>query len=85
MPDQLLTERNSTHGDFSDNATVSQALKLVMFTHLPGAKSRLNVVQIECLEMIALKISRIVSGKADVKDHWDDIAGYATLASREIK
>jgi len=31
--------------------------------------------------MIALKLSRILSGQADFKDHWDDIAGYAKLAS----
>jgi hypothetical protein len=31
--------------------------------------------------MIALKLSRILSGKPDEQDHWDDIAGYARLAS----
>ena len=31
--------------------------------------------------MIALKLSRILSGQSNFKDHWDDIAGYAKLAS----
>ena len=31
--------------------------------------------------MIALKLSRILSGQANFKDHWDDISGYAKLAS----
>ncbi len=34
--------------------------------------------------MIAHKIGRIVSGNPNVQDHWDDIAGYAKLASNEI-
>ena len=31
--------------------------------------------------MIALKLSRILSGQSNFKDHWDDIAGYAKLGS----
>jgi hypothetical protein len=31
--------------------------------------------------MIALKLSRILSGQANFKDHWNDIAGYAKLGS----
>jgi hypothetical protein len=37
--------------------------------------------QIEALDMIALKLSRILSGQANFKDHWDDIAGYAKLGA----
>jgi hypothetical protein len=39
-------------------------------------------VKKESLEMIALKLSRILSGQADYRDHWDDIAGYVRLASK---
>lgn len=40
--------------------------------------------QKEALEMIAHKIGRIVNGDPDYQDSWDDIAGYAVLASQEI-
>jgi hypothetical protein len=39
----------------------------------------------EALDMIALKLSRILSGQANFKDHWDDIAGYAKLGSEACK
>jgi hypothetical protein len=74
----LLVERQETHGSFKDNARISQHIKSVM--HGAGYRT-LDPVYTECLDMIALKISRILSGRAYVKDHWDDIAGYAHLAS----
>lgn len=38
----------------------------------------------EALDMICLKMSRILSGKANTKDHWTDIAGYATLIADRL-
>ena len=74
--DPLLVERQKTHGSFAANAKISQAIKTIISENLePGAKD----AQREALEMIALKLSRILSGQADFKDHWDDIAGYAKL------
>ncbi|WP_257617167.1 hypothetical protein [Campylobacter pinnipediorum] len=35
--------------------------------------------------MIAHKIARILAGNPNYKDHWDDIAGYATLVSKELE
>lgn len=72
--DALIAQRASTHGDFRDNARVSRAIK-----HLFN-KSRmttLNDFQAEGLDMIAFKVSRILTGSADYVDNWDDIAGYA--------
>ena len=78
--DKILEEREKTHGDFSYQAVTSQALKEFIRT---SRKSLTNVQQ-EALEMIMHKIARILEGNPGVQDHWDDIAGYATLASREI-
>lgn len=75
--DPLLNERQKTHGSFKDNAAISQQLKGIfgMQEHQrPHAQN-------EALDMIALKLSRILSGQANFKDHWDDIAGYAKLGS----
>lgn len=76
--DSLLQERQKTHGSFETNALISQKLK-TLFDEL-GADRFVHVHR-EALDMIALKLSRILSGQADFKDHWDDIAGYAKLAS----
>lgn len=72
----LLAERGKTHGSFVRNAEVSQQLKGIFLLY--GVD--LHAVHKEALDMIALKISRILSGQGGYADHWDDIAGYATLA-----
>lgn len=75
--DPLLQEREKTHGSFADNAKHSQAMKHIFAMYSGG----MCEVHREALDMIALKLSRILSGQANYKDHWDDIAGYAKLAS----
>lgn len=74
----LLAERQKTHGSFEQNANISQSIKRLFAAN--GAHDLSNVHQ-EALDMIALKLSRILSGQANHADHWDDIAGYAKLAS----
>ena len=76
--DPLLQERAKTHGSFAENAKISQGLKDLFDAY--GA-NRFVLAQREALDMIALKLSRILSGQANFKDHWDDIAGYAKLGS----
>lgn len=76
--DPLLAEREKTHGDFKMNAYISQKLKAIFSEYFAEDE---NIVHCEALDMIALKLSRILSGQANFKDHWDDIAGYAKLAS----
>ena len=74
----LLTERGHTHGDFTMNALYGQELR-AMFRRTSGWAS-MPAVQKEALDMIATKVSRILSGQSTHDDHWNDIAGYATLA-----
>lgn len=78
----ILANRQKTHGDFSDNARVMQALKRVV--HAEKGWNDLTDVQREAVHMILHKIGRILSGNPDVHDHWDDIAGYAKLVSDRI-
>ncbi len=78
----LLVEREKTHGSFQRNADISQAFKNVFKTY---DYLTMSAVHREALDMIALKLSRILSGQAGFKDHWDDIAGYAKLASEACK
>ena len=79
----LLDERNKTHGSFELNAHYSQGVKRLMNRSVGWAA--MPDCQKEALEMIALKMSRILSGQNNFKDHWDDIAGYATLVSETCR
>lgn len=74
----ILATRQKTHGNFLENAGLSQSLKDVIRSGRNWQK--LTDMQKESLEMVALKISRILSGDQDFRDHWDDIVGYARLA-----
>lgn len=73
----LTAERNTTHGSFEDNARISQELKATI--HCENAD--MTNTHREAVDMICLKLSRIASGHANFRDHWDDIAGYAHLAA----
>lgn len=76
--ESILAARNKTHGSFEMNAAISQGIKGVFsYGQMP-----VKVAHREALDMIALKMSRILSGQADFQDHWDDIAGYAKLGSQ---
>ena len=77
MRDPLLNERQQTHGSFARNAEISQAIKSI---YRRFGYHDLRDEHVEALEMIALKLSRVLSGQASQNDHWDDIAGYAKLA-----
>lgn len=79
----ILNERQTTHGDFTDNAIYSQHLK--RYLHDTKGWQELTVVQKEALEMIVFKISRILSGDPTFRDTWDDLAGYATLVSDRLE
>lgn len=78
----LLAEREKTHGKYSQFALVTQGMKEML------EESRyafLSPEHREAVDMILHKIGRIVTGDPNVKDHWDDIAGYATLGARYVR
>lgn len=80
----ILDERQKTHGNYFDHALVTQSLKEVMRTQ--GVNYYiLSPDKAEALEMIQHKIGRILAGDPSHIDHWDDIAGYATLVATELR
>jgi hypothetical protein len=81
--DKLLDDREPTHGSYPARATTSQMLKATM-QGTPNWE-KLSPAQREALEMNAVKLSRILHGDPNEKDHWDDIAGYAQQAARTLK
>nr|DAO88414.1 MAG TPA: Nucleotide modification associated domain 1 [Caudoviricetes sp.] len=80
MIEEVLNERQDTHGDYKLVSKISQILKDVCEAHL---QSDLTPTKAEALDMILHKIARIVCGNGNFKDHWVDIAGYATLAAKD--
>lgn len=79
--EEILAERKKTHGSFEKHAYITQTLKVFIQAHA----DRLSDTQLESLEMIAHKIGRILAGDPNHIDHWDDIAGYATLISNNLR
>jgi len=83
----LLDTRHNTHENYEDTARIAQTLKNVMRAELSYRHRRgqpnLSFKQLESLDLIMTKIARIIAGDNMEKDHWDDIAGYATLPSKD--
>lgn len=78
--EELLAERDSTHGSFIVNSRVGQSLKEVL--HIEPGWEHLPDIHKEALDFICSKIGRIMAGQYDFNDHWDDIAGYAQLPKK---
>lgn len=79
--DELLRKRGTTHGDFSEHARITQNLKAMAANGVNWKQSKLTSTQREAIDMILHKLGRIIAGDPNHRDHWDDIAGYARLAS----
>jgi len=76
-PKTLTDERHKTHGHWPTQAQCVQDLKGIVSER--EGWNRLASGQKEAIEMVLMKVSRIVNGDPNVVDHWDDIAGYAHL------
>ena len=79
---EILKERGNTHGDYSEHAQYTQALKDIICSS-PNW-SELLPHQKETLDMIAHKIGRILAGNPNFADHWIDISGYAKLTADRL-
>lgn len=79
-PQALTNERGTTHGDWIQQSMLGNSLKRLM----RGSQNwdDLKPHQAEALDMIATKISRILTGNQNEPDHWDDISGYAFLGKK---
>lgn len=82
--DALLVERKQQHGDFSDHARITQALKRTMWVEAGIKWEQMTDTQREALEMIQHKIGRILAGDPNHADHWRDIAGYAKITEERL-
>ena len=82
ITDQILSDREQTHGLFREVAGYSQAIKQLMRTSRNW--NRLDVAQAQALEVVADKVARILCGDPSYQDHWQDGAGYFELVLRDL-
>lgn len=82
--DKVLDTRASTYGSFMQSANVAVRIKAVMHNAIAKEDLHLMPDQILALDMIAVKISRILSGNPSHRDSWLDIAGYAKLVADRL-
>ena len=80
---ETLNDREAVYGDYQTTAICSQSIKGYMRQSYkwPGMRLVLN----ESLDMIAVKLARILTGDPNHVDTWHDIAGYAQLAADYIE
>lgn len=79
----LNRERWKTHGNFKDNAKLSQALKKI--GHEAPGWGKMTDVMREVYDQEMMKWSRILSGRSDYREHWEDIGGYNNLQLEDMR
>ena len=80
---EILAEREKTHGDYHKQAFSAQELKSIMRSMPNWCDMDLPIK--EALEMIGTKIARMGHGEWKDKQHAEDISGYAMLVVRELE
>lgn len=78
-----LDERGKRYGNYLEQTTISKNIKDAM--QVVPEYWEMESDQQDALEMIAVKMSRIVNGDPDYADNWADIAGYATLVKERLE
>lgn len=78
---ETLAERDKIYGKYEDQAAIACKIKDAMYR---GRNWPLAPDQREALEMIAVKMARILNGDPDCRDSWHDIAGYAQLVAKRL-
>lgn len=84
---ELLAEREKTHGSYADTADLAVHLRDSIKYHngLVAKNNALRNAQQHAVDMICTKLARIACGDALLAEHWRDIAGYATLAADDLE
>jgi transposase-like protein len=82
---KLLDKRAEQYGSFMASANVAIRLKGVMHNAIAQQDLHLAPDQLLSLDMIAVKVSRILTGNPSHIDSWVDIAGYAKLVADRLQ
>jgi tRNA nucleotidyltransferase/poly(A) polymerase len=80
--DETLKQRGNVHGDFTDNARVTEELMKALKSG-PMWQGMDPVKKVGLFHIIH-KAARIVSGDPNFADHWHDIGGYAKCVEERL-
>lgn len=83
--DTVLDTRADQYGSFMQGADIAIRIKSIMHNAVARNDIHMFPDQLLALDMIAVKISRIVNGNASHRDSWLDIAGYAKLVADRLE
>jgi uncharacterized protein YdhG (YjbR/CyaY superfamily) len=83
--DKVLDTRAEQYGSFMQSADTVIRIKGIVHNAVARNEVHLYPDQLQALDMIATKISRIVNGNPNHTDSWTDIAGYATLVADRLQ
>ena len=83
--DRVLDEREEQYGSYMQSADTAIKIKSAMHNAIARNDMHLYPDQLMSLDMIAVKISRIVNGNPSHRDSWLDIAGYAMLVADRLQ
>ena len=82
---KVLDARAEQYGSFMQSSDTVIRIKSIMHNAVARNEVHLYPDQLQALDMIATKISRIVHGNPNHLDSWIDIAGYATLVADRLQ
>lgn len=77
--------RHKQHGAFAERSKVARTLKGYIDHAVAKSPHRYEADQLQALDEICGKISRICCGDPNDPEHWDDVAGYAKLVADRLK
>ncbi len=81
---ELLNERDATHGDIRMNSAMYDELSTVFWKYasprMLAQKARFSFV----LDMIFTKLVRLCTGDPMFEDHWVDLSGYSSLGKTMV-
>jgi hypothetical protein len=83
QPPNIIQSRALTHGDWATRAQLCQLMQNLA-RNAPNYDG-MYFGHREAIDMIIVKLSRILCGDPNHPDHWRDIIGYAELALNGCK
>ena len=81
----VLNEREDQYGSYMQSSDTAIKIKSAMHNAIARNDLHLYPDQLMSLDMIAVKVSRIVNGNPSYRDSWLDIAGYAMLVADRLE
>lgn len=84
MIEETLNARHDKYGFFVDLCRTTYAIREVVNAELESRNKVLDADQMYALDMILVKIGRIINGDPNYDDNWRDISGYATLVADRL-